>query len=109
MGLSAIVPRARCIGRLRIPFDDSQGRVSALNHKPVLGIGGFPPADFTTEFSYRCHSLLLYGYSEEDECDSALSRPLDPESTNRGEFENRFLHGIGTCIIPKCKKYTGAQ
>jgi len=69
MGLSAVVPRAHCIGRLGIPFDDRQGRVSALNHKPVLGVGSYSSADFTTEFSYRGHSLLLYGYSEEDERD----------------------------------------
>jgi hypothetical protein len=60
MGLSAKVPCPICIGRLGVPFDNSEVRVSALNHEPVNGICGYYSADFTTEFAYCCHDFLLY-------------------------------------------------
>ena len=59
MGFPAVMPGARCIGRLGIPFNHSQGRTSALNHKPVIGLGGYSSADLTTEFFYRRHKLVI--------------------------------------------------
>jgi hypothetical protein len=59
MGLSAVVPGPSRIGRLGAPFHNSEVRVSAFNHEPVNGIGGYYSADFTTEFAYRCHGFSI--------------------------------------------------
>ena len=59
MGLAAVVPCPGRIGGLGVPFDNSEVRVSALNHEPVNGVGGYPSADFTTKFAYRRHSFPI--------------------------------------------------
>jgi len=59
MGLSAVMPCSIRIGRLGVPLDNSEVRISALNHEPVNRICGYYSADLTTEFAYRCHGSSI--------------------------------------------------
>ena len=59
VGLPAVVP---CSGRIcgfRVPFENRELRIAALNHKPVNRIAGYCPADFTSEFLKRCHKFPI--------------------------------------------------
>jgi hypothetical protein len=57
MCLSAVMPCPSRIGRLGAPFDNSEIRVSALNHEPMNGIGGYYSTNLTTEFAYGGHGF----------------------------------------------------
>src|SRR5713226_2471773 len=59
MGLPAEVPGSSRICSLRVPFENSELRIAALNHKPVNRIAGYCSADFTSEFLKRCHEILI--------------------------------------------------
>ena len=61
MGFPAEVPCSGRIGGLRVPFENGELRIAALNHKPVNRITGYRAADFTSEFLKRCHKLLIAG------------------------------------------------
>ena len=59
VGFPAEVPCSGRICGLRVPFENSELRIAALNHKPVNRIVGHRSADFTSEFLKRCHKLLI--------------------------------------------------
>src|SRR6266481_871985 len=59
VGFPAVVPCAGCICGLRVPFENSELRIAALNHKPVNRIAGYRSTDFTSEFLKRCHEILI--------------------------------------------------
>ena len=56
MGFAAVVPCPGRICGLRVPFENRELRIAALNHKPVNRIAGYYAADFTSEFLKRCHN-----------------------------------------------------
>lgn len=45
--------------RLRIPFQDSELVIAALNDEPVNRVVGNASANFTAEFLESCHALHL--------------------------------------------------
>jgi hypothetical protein len=59
VGFPAEVPCSGRICGLRIPFENSELRLAALNHKPVNRIAGYRSADFTSEFLKRGHKFLI--------------------------------------------------
>jgi len=58
VGFPAEVPRSGGICGLRIPFENREIRIAALNHKPVNRIAGYCPANLTSKFLKRCHKFL---------------------------------------------------
>ena len=45
--------------RFRVPLDNGELQIFALNDKPVNRIAGNCSADFTPEFLYRCHKFPI--------------------------------------------------
>jgi hypothetical protein len=79
VGFPAEVP---CSGRIcgfRVPFENSELRIAALNHKPVNRIAGYRSADFTSEFLKGCHKFLIVSESAGQHGKScSLAIPLEP-------------------------------
>jgi hypothetical protein len=55
MSLPAVMAGSGRVGGFSIPSVYSEMRVSTSNDKPMSGIGGDEPTDFTPEFLQLCH------------------------------------------------------
>jgi len=53
------VPCPSRLCRFRVPLDNGELQIFALNDKPVNRIAGNCSADFTPEFLYRCHKFPI--------------------------------------------------
>jgi hypothetical protein len=56
MGFSAEVASSVDTGRVRIPFEDTEFRIAALNYEPVIWVVADPSADFASEFLKKGHA-----------------------------------------------------
>jgi hypothetical protein len=63
MGLSAEMAGSGRGRRFRIPLEQPELRVSALDYEPVIRAIGNVSTDFTAEFLKRCHGVTLPGKS----------------------------------------------
>lgn len=59
MGFSAEVASSRGIRSFRLPLENTELGITALNHKPVVRAISDPSADFASEFLKRCHAVAL--------------------------------------------------
>ena len=53
------MPRSGRTCGIQIPFENSELRIAALNHKPMSRIVGYRSADLTTEFPKKGHKFLI--------------------------------------------------
>jgi hypothetical protein len=94
------VPCAGCICGLRVPFENGELRIAALNHKPVNRIAGYCSADFTSEFLKRCHEIPIVSKAP----GHIVTPPVLLKSVGKGILE--WFTYRGTCVI-ECT--TGAK
>src|SRR3989442_12410558 len=89
VGFPAVVPCSGRICGLRVPFENSELRIAALNHKPVNRIAGYCPADFTSEFLERRHKFVMVTKVP----GHIVSRPSRSRRLKETELNSRPLRG----------------
>src|SRR5207302_9601351 len=73
VAFTAVMSASRRARGFGIPSTHSEFGISALNHKPVVGMVIYNSANFTSEFLHLCHKFL----SRSREC-SISNRTMPP-------------------------------